>query len=210
MGQVKVGSNNITHITANRGAVAFTETNNQIILDYPYVLAPQSPDFWMQELVLDNTVLNGTNWTPQLISLIEDFVSKHNEIDPDRIYVGGNSMGGYQTWELLSESPDLFAAAFPIASAYEVPENILKKVSDTPIWITHAIDDDVIPFSYSKSAYERLIEKGNRNVFFSAFKNVTLDYSQYSAHASEVYLLQNEIVNRNGLTFIEWLALQEK
>ncbi len=37
------GGNNITHINANRGAVAFVSEEAQNALDKPYVLAPQSP-----------------------------------------------------------------------------------------------------------------------------------------------------------------------
>ncbi|GIS56083.1 MAG: hypothetical protein CM1200mP1_00210 [Candidatus Neomarinimicrobiota bacterium] len=57
-------------------------------------------------------------WTDQamqmdLIVLLESVIDNYR-VDKDKIYVTGLSMGGYGTWSLLSERPDLFAAAVPI------------------------------------------------------------------------------------------------
>ena len=48
-----------------------------------------------------------------VIELIE-YLIKEKNIDTDRIYIAGLSMGGYGTFELVSRRPDLFAAAVPI------------------------------------------------------------------------------------------------
>ena len=46
------GSNNETQITGNQGAVAFASKDAQDIFGGAYVVAPQSPDCWMDELDL--------------------------------------------------------------------------------------------------------------------------------------------------------------
>ena len=40
-------------------------------------------------------------------------VARHFRLDPDRTAITGYSMGGYATWKLASQYPDLFAAAQP-------------------------------------------------------------------------------------------------
>lgn len=46
-------------------------------------------------------------------SLLKNIRSDY-EIDKDRIYVGGLSMGGMGTFEIVRRNPKMFAAAFPI------------------------------------------------------------------------------------------------
>ena len=47
-----------------------------------------------------------------------DDVRKRYQVDPDRIYLTGHSMGGTGAAYLALHHPDLFAAAAPLASAY--------------------------------------------------------------------------------------------
>ena len=57
------GKNNVTQINGNRGAVAFIGEQAKKVFDTPYVLAPQSPDYWMPKLVLGDLTLKGTDNT---------------------------------------------------------------------------------------------------------------------------------------------------
>ena len=54
-----------------------------------------------------------------VIKLIESLI-KNNNIDSDRIYISGLSMGGYGTFDLVSYRPDLFAAAAPICGGADL------------------------------------------------------------------------------------------
>ena len=49
-----------------------------------------------------------------MVEKLLDFIEKKYSIDPTRRYVGGLSMGGMGTFELVARNPDYFAAAFPI------------------------------------------------------------------------------------------------
>lgn len=203
------GGNNITHINANRGAVAFVSEEAQNALDKPYVLAPQSPDYWMPELVLGDLTLNGTDNTQNLVALIQEYISKHSNIDTSRVYIGGCSMGGYQTWETLFTAPDLFAAAFPICAAYEVPTDKLDTVKNVPIWLVHAENDDTIPVQYTRDAYAYLKEHGG-NVKYTEYANVQVDGEDFASHASWIYPLNNDPEDEDGTTFYDWMAAQHK
>lgn len=64
-------------------------------------------------------------------------------IDLSRIYVVGDSMGAYGTWDIVARQPDLFAAA--IASAGSGPKNKLTELLQTPFWAIHGENDPTVP-----------------------------------------------------------------
>ncbi|MHC4953678.1 MAG: dienelactone hydrolase family protein [Planctomycetota bacterium] len=64
-------------------------------------------------------VLQGDNWNTvqgekQILSLIEIAKAQH-DIDPDRVYCVGFSMGGTGSWHMAGRHPDLLAGAAPCA-----------------------------------------------------------------------------------------------
>jgi len=64
-------------------------------------------------------VLTGDNWNTvhgekHILTLIEIAKAQH-DIDPDRVYVMGFSMGGTGSWHMAGRFPDLFAGAAPCA-----------------------------------------------------------------------------------------------
>ncbi len=60
-----------------------------------------------------------------------------------RYYVGGLSMGGMGTFELVKRNPKMFAAAFPICGGGNT--KTVKKLRRTNWWIFHGLKDDVVP-----------------------------------------------------------------
>ena len=81
-----------------------------------------------------------------LKELFDDYVSKHPDIDTDRIYVGGCSNGGYMSLKLILEYPKYFAASYISALAYYgefLSEKQAKSIRNVPIWFVHSKDDPV-------------------------------------------------------------------
>ncbi len=67
---------------------------------------------------------------------IDAFILKYKKnIDTNRIYLGGFSMGGKGTVRLASAYPGYFAAIFPMSSVYNPSNTDLKALKDTPIWM---------------------------------------------------------------------------
>lgn len=62
----------------------------------------------------------------------------------DQVYVGGLSMGGMGTFELLARRPDTFAAAIPICGGGD-PEGAAAYAGNTELWIFHGAKDNVVP-----------------------------------------------------------------
>lgn len=128
--------------------------------DFPFVLiSPQCPagGFWNVD---------------HLLRLIKTTITQRN-IDPDRVYVTGLSMGGHGSWALAAEAPDLFAAVAPICGGGD-PKNA-KKLKDVPIWAFHGDADTVVPISASKNAVDAIKKAGGEKVKLTVYKGVGHD-----------------------------------
>ena len=69
-------------------------------------------------------------------------------LDKQRFYVGGLSMGGMGTLEILRREPKTFAAAFAICGADNVA-NVKKYANKLPLWLFHGLKDDVVLPEYT-------------------------------------------------------------
>lgn len=72
-----------------------------------------------------------------------DLVRKAYNIDPDRTYLMGHSMGGGGTWELAIKHPDLWAALAPIAPATIRPATDARKIEHLPVILVQG-DQDIL------------------------------------------------------------------
>ena len=117
-----------------------------------------------QAVVISPLCKEGIVWTSQTESLfkfIDSIVGKYS-IDINAISVTGLSMGGYGTWQLIMDKPDLFSAAAPICGGGLAP--LLYPAVNLPIRIFHGEKDDIVDCFYSKDAYNRLVSYGAKNI----------------------------------------------
>jgi len=89
-----------------------------------------------------------------MVEKLLDLIQKKYDIDETRRYVGGLSMGGMGTFELVARNPDFFAAAFPICGGGNPDWSDLLKT--TPFWIFHGEDDGVVSVDFSRKMHEAL------------------------------------------------------
>ena len=136
-----------------------------------WVLFPQCPtnDWWGNENRYPE--LKGTT-IKLVIELMEQMISENN-VDSNRVYVSGLSMGGMGTFEILSQRPDMFAAATPICGSGDLNKvkNYAKKL---PIWIFHGSLDKVVLPQESLSIAKKIIEEGG-NPRLTLYENVGHD-----------------------------------
>ena len=126
-----------------------------------YVLAPQCPEneYWNEE-VLYRLILK---------------IQKENNIDSNRIYLTGLSMGAWGAWNLAFAHPETFAALVPIAGfADRVPMIENCKIAAIPTRIFHGLLDDVVNVEYSIAMYKKL-KTCNRNVALTIFDDANHD-----------------------------------
>ncbi|MDR1896728.1 MAG: dienelactone hydrolase family protein [Prevotellaceae bacterium] len=154
--------------------------------EYPaIVIVPQCPkENWWSSLKLSDGKIIGTEKKPAAImdalcALIKNAL-KSEQTDKRHVYVGGLSMGGMGTFEILHRMPKTFAAAFPICGGGDVSK-VKKYAKHTALWIFHGAKDGVVPVSWSREMYEALKTAGaevlyteypndNHNSWDSAFK----------------------------------------
>lgn len=97
-----------------------------------YVIAPQNP---------------GGAWNPQKIMNVLDHVAANHNIDSDRVYVLGMSLGGYGTIDLAATYPDRIAAAIAMCGGSTVKD--LSGLTQIPLWIIHGTADRAVSVSQS-------------------------------------------------------------
>lgn len=183
------GDNNSAQLLANMGGVAWALPENQE--KYPcYVLAPQSPGSWNGALVVD---------------LVREIVAANPDIDVERIYLAGCSMGGAGTWNTLFAAPDLFAAAIPICAALNPTQEQLDTIADVPLWLFHASNDPTVNVANSRDPFAKLQAMG-ANAQYTEFANV----NPYMGHWSWIPVLNNIYISDKNATPFEWLFNQRR
>ncbi len=122
------------------------------------VVSPQCPEgrIWSNEV---------------LIALVDDIVEHYN-VDEDRIYLTGLSMGGFGTWSLSSAYPERFAAIAPICGGGMIIMSWPLK--DMPVWVFHGAKDQTVPIEESERMVKALKKRGN-DVLFTVYPDANHD-----------------------------------
>jgi len=217
-------------LIANRAA-NYASDEIQAIFDGAHVLVPQSPTRWMDSGEGTTTGQTDDIYYEAVKALIDQYIAENPDVDPDRIYVGGCSNGGYLAFKLIIEYPEFFAAAFPSALAYRgtyFTDDQADRVKDVPTWFIHAKEDGTtVPEQTVIPVYNKLKDAGASDVHFSFYDHV-VDINglfggegyHYPDHWSWIYSHANEarrdydgsLVKLEGepVTIMEWLASQSK
>jgi dienelactone hydrolase len=92
-----------------------------------------------------------------------DYVQANWSVDPDRVHIGGGSMGGHGTFFLGSRYPHRFASGRPVCGyAGDKPMGNLLSL---PIYATHSDDDWTVPVLLSRGPLAQLKELGGTLVY---------------------------------------------
>ena len=151
------------------GPFKYLKTHN---LD-AYVLAPQCPEneYWDSE-VLYRLILK---------------IQKEYNVDTNRIYLTGLSMGGWGAWNLAFAHPETFAALVPIAGFVDrVPMIENCKIATIPIRIFHGLLDNVVDVNYSIAIYKK-IKTCNANIELTIFDDANHDSWSRVYDTKEIY-----------------------
>lgn len=218
-------------LIANRAA-NYASEEIQAYFGGAYVLAPQSPTFWMQNA--EGTYTRGKEddiYNAALMALIKAYVAKHPDIDQNRIYVGGCSNGGYMSLKLILLYPEYFAAGYISALAYHseyLTDAQLKSIKEVPIWFIQSKDDPVtLPEKTVVPVYQRLRATGAKDVHFTFYDHVVDltgfyggDNYRFNGHWSWIYSHANHskldydgspvMLEGRAVTIMEWMAAQSR
>jgi predicted peptidase len=154
-GAGSAGSDNIGQISLDNkiGTHFWTRPENQE--KHPaFVLAPQSQAGW------DDNANKGLSGELKMVLEILDIVRKTYSIDPDRMYIAGQSNGGIGSWGMITKKPGLFAAAIPLCGAGN--PKLAARAAATAVWAFHGAKDDIIPPEYSRSMIAEVKRAGGK------------------------------------------------
>lgn len=180
------GTDNRIQLSSQNGPLAFVWQENQAKQSC-FLVAPQCPA--------------GGSWIdnirrPQLVALIAALKQEFN-IDPDRIYVTGLSMGGIGTWELLAQNGDLFAAGIPMSGAPGAltPAATAALMYKIPVWNFHAIDDSVVAVGNSRNLINEMRLLGGTPIYT---EYATGDHPIWSSSYALPWLFDWMMAQRRG------------
>jgi predicted peptidase len=177
--QISGGNENGTHI--------WTTAVNQAQLP-AFVLAPQCPEdhYWSEP---ENNEIS-----PQLQTALDILAALQKEfsVDPDRIYLAGQSMGGLGVWALLQTQPDRWAAAL-VLCAFDNFTNA-RAIARVPLWVFQGDADMVVPVDLVRQMVKDLKKSG-----------VQPRYSEYHNAGHDVWLKAFAEPD-----LVPWLAAQKR
>ncbi|MGA7305085.1 MAG: T9SS type A sorting domain-containing protein [Rhodothermales bacterium] len=183
------GDDNERHIASHRMATAWADPATQA--RHPsFVVAPQAPSggTW-------NSSSPDAPIRPELATTfaILDSLSVEFNIDPDRVYITGLSLGGFGTYEAVARTGDrnLFAAAIPMSGGWD--PMFASNLGNVPFWIVHGESDPVVPAAWDKEIVFALEQLGTDALYTNCgpytcvqLSNAELD-AALAAHPSLIY-----------------------
>lgn len=89
-------------------------------------------------------------------------VARHYRLRPDTTSIAGYSMGGFGTFRLAEQFPDLFARAQPTVGLSVGDARLLGSLRNVPLLIWNHEADELVPYALVKSAAAHLDALGYR------------------------------------------------
>ena len=154
-----------------------------------FVVVPQSPGSWTTAEDMRRDTLS--NSLALVVGIVETLENAFN-IDPRRIYIAGQSDGGYGVWDLAAKRPDLFAAAIALCGG-GVPARAAR-LTALPIWAFHGDADKVVPVSASRQMIGAIRSAGG-----------TPRYTEYKGAGHDIW---TRVFAEPGL--VDWLFAQHR
>lgn len=125
-----------------------------------YVVAPQS---------------TGTDWDPEKIMRVVDYVVANNNVDPNRIYAIGMSMGGNGVANLTAAYSEIIAAAMIIAGS--LTQGSTTELSKVPLWVIRGTNDREEAIRRTDNMVVDIREHDSSRIVYS--KIIGLDHRQH-------------------------------
>ncbi len=158
------GSDNMKQLSGGNEIGTHFWAGKTVQLNFPmFELVPQCPsgDNWS-----DPDMNQPTKWLELTMSALAE-VEKEFSIDPDRIYLAGQSMGGLGVWSALQAYPGRWAGAV-ILSAYDNFTNI-HALAQTPLWVFQGEADETVPVTLVRDMMKQL-QKAHANLRYTEYR----------------------------------------
>jgi predicted peptidase len=133
-----------------------------------YVVVPQTDRGWARYDLSQQSdgsakMLPGLGDGTRVALEIVAALCREFQIDEDRIYVTGQSMGGAGTWHMTAQRPKLFAAAVACCGSPTL-EDATQSIA-TPLWNFHGDADPSVPVTVSRERIAALRKAGGHPLY---------------------------------------------
>jgi predicted peptidase len=157
------GSDNLKQLTKENQLATHFWISKTVQASFPaFVLVPQCP-------MGENWAEPEFNQPGKSLQLTAEAVGKLEgqfPIDPERIYVGGQAMGGLGVWSLLQKYPGMWAGAL-VLSAYDNFTDV-EALARVPLWVFQGEQDDSVPVTMVRDMMRRL-QKAHANLRYTEY-----------------------------------------
>jgi predicted peptidase len=183
------GSDNIKQLSHENQLGTHFWIASQVQIKFPlFVLVPQCPS---GESWAEPEFNQPSKWLLLTMEVLAK-VQKEFSIDPDRVYVGGQSMGGLGVWSLLQTYTGKWAGAI-VMSAYDTFTDV-PAIAQVPLWVFQGDTDQSVPVDMVRNMMRQL-KKAHAN----------LRYTEYHKADHEVW---NKAFSEPDL--LPWLSAQKR
>lgn len=127
--------------------------------------------------------------------IIADTIDEYN-IDTDRIYVTGISMGGYGTWDMLCRHGKRIAAGMPVCGGGD--PSYAKQLKYIPIRTFHGSEDGAVPPDGTRKMFAALRMAGSKVAEYTEFDGMDHGIwdTVYSEKANLDWLYSHKLSDR--------------
>ena len=157
------GSDNVKQIVGQNQLGTHIWISGTVQLNFSaFVFAPQCPS---GESWAEPEFNQQSKWLVLAVGAL-DKVEKDFSIDPDRVYLVGESMGGLGVWSLLQNYRGRWASAV-VMSAYDTFSDI-PAIANVPLWVFQGDEDQSVPVDMVRSMMRQL-KKANANLRYTEY-----------------------------------------
>jgi predicted peptidase len=116
-----------------------------------FLLVPQcGPDGgWVRSAWGFGSKLTESAFLEMAVELVGGVLPKEFNIDVNRRYLTGVSMGGHAVWVTMVLRPGFFAAAVPVCAGGDATI-ITDEAAKFPLWVFHSDDDHLVPVQQAR------------------------------------------------------------
>ncbi len=103
----------------------------------------------------------------EMVCAAIDEVMEFANVDEDRVYITGLSMGGFGTWDMLQRHGARFAAGMPVCGGGDPRyARLLKRI---PIRTFHGSEDGAVPVKGTRQMYAAIKSEGGELIDYTEF-----------------------------------------
>lgn len=148
---------------------------------FPFIVLSPNVDgdfeFWAGEEISDS-----------VITLLQE-IQANLSVDPQRIYLTGDSAGGNGTWVIGLRNPNHFAALVPVMGYYDYPFSVPENICDlkgVPVWAFHSANDEIVALEGEQMLVDAL-EECDGDVQFTVYPDAGHDADKKAYDTPELY-----------------------